>query len=986
MPLERVLSPPREREHPPGVTTETVVEQVPLGGPTAPPAVPRRRRRTTTSGPRLTRGTVVGRYVIVDELGRGGMGTVYAAYDPDLDRRIALKVLEAASGSSSAGDNREPRFLREAQALARLSHENVIGVHDVGVFGKDVFIAMDLAPGRTLGHWLATTKRTRREIIDVMLAAGRGLAAAHAAGLVHRDFKPTNVIVGDDGRVRVLDFGLARATRTPSLEDTGSGDGGSGDGGSGSGSDTGDTGDDNDPELGVGSMSTPAALDAALATPTTSLLHQPITVAGSLLGTPAYMSPEQLQRQPATERSDQFGFAVVLHEALYGLHPFERGPRHEYKQRVCAGEIDQAPEGSNVPARLRRLLVRALAPDPEARFPSMDALLAELGRDPWLRWRRATVALAAVGFVVAMVFALAGRDGGAPALCRGAEDRLAGAWDAATRTRVRQAFVAAAGPLGEEAYVAAERVLADYTAGWVSMHTEACRATRVLGHQSEALLDLRTACLDRRLGSLRALTGTFAHADSLTVVTHAVEAAYALPRLEPCADAVTLRAAAPLPEDPAARARIDAARHVIDEARARLQAGDAAGSLALLEALGDGAQLDYAPAKAELLHVRGPAEASVPAAAEHAEAHFWAALAAAADAHADALAAEIWIALIDLIGHDQERPEDALAQRRGAELAIARAGHQPQHRADLLINLARLEWRRGRFEDARKLAEAALALHDELHGGEHPDVIGDLVLLGAILTDHGDYALAQPVHERALALRRKLLGPDHPHVADTLDNLGVVLYHEGRLDEAMAYYAQGLAVRELALGPTHADVGTSLNNLGVVHLDRGRLDEAESAFTRALAIWETAYGPDDATLAFALDNLGDVALARARWATARTYCARAQALEEPTVPADSPNLAYHLTCLGEAWLGEGKPARALPLLERASSLRGAGGGDPAELARTHFALAQALWDTGQNRAGALQLARASQDVFAAAGERSSARYRAASAWLAAHAR
>src|SRR5579862_6912981 len=157
----------------------------------------------------LAKGATIGRYVVLGLLGRGGMGEVYAAYDPELDRKIAVKLLRARGGSGEATADGKTRLLREAQAIARLSHPNVVVVYDVGTFGESVFIAMEFVEGRTLAGWMHASPRSHREIMQVFLAAGRGLAAAHAAGLVHRDFKPDNVMVTNDGQVRVMDFGLA---------------------------------------------------------------------------------------------------------------------------------------------------------------------------------------------------------------------------------------------------------------------------------------------------------------------------------------------------------------------------------------------------------------------------------------------------------------------------------------------------------------------------------------------------------------------------------------------------------------------------------------------------------------------------------------------------------------------------------------------------------------------------------------------------------
>ncbi len=246
-------------------------ETVPLHGEAPRPRDP--------SAEALERGAAVGRYVILDRIGAGGMGVVYAAYDPELDRRVALKLLRTDRFAAPG----HLRLLREAKALARLTHPNVVAVHDAGTFGDQVFVAMELVEGETLRQWLEAGARSWREVLDRLLAAGRGLAAAHAAGLVHRDFKPENVLLGRDGRVRVVDFGLAKALADAAEE--------------------------------------PAAPDSG------GELASPLTEWGAVLGTPAYMAPEQIRGIAADARSDQFSFCVALYEALYGERPFGKGPR-----------------------------------------------------------------------------------------------------------------------------------------------------------------------------------------------------------------------------------------------------------------------------------------------------------------------------------------------------------------------------------------------------------------------------------------------------------------------------------------------------------------------------------------------------------------------------------------------------------------------------------------------------------------------------------
>jgi serine/threonine protein kinase len=280
----------------------------------------------------LQPGTCVGRYVILEQVGAGAMGTVYAAHDPDLDRRIALKLMRRRSDS----DELRGRVLREGKAMARLVHPEVITVYDVGTYGAQLFVAMEFVAGGTLRAWLARERRDWRDVLAVFRRAGGGLACAHAAGLVHRDFKPDNVLVGADGRVRVTDFGLARAMRS-------------------------------EPE--------PSPIEQAQ---TNDVLEATLTRTGALVGTPAYMAPEQLFCEAADARADVFSFCVALYEALYGARPFAGSTLVALRSSIASGVVHRPPPGSPVPDRLRRAILVGLRARPEDRYASMEDLLRAL--------------------------------------------------------------------------------------------------------------------------------------------------------------------------------------------------------------------------------------------------------------------------------------------------------------------------------------------------------------------------------------------------------------------------------------------------------------------------------------------------------------------------------------------------------------------------------------------------------------------------------
>ena len=294
------------------------------------------RRSKRSPNTNVAAGQTIGRYVVERVLGAGGMGVVYLAHDGELHRKVALKLLRPDPQSDERLEEARSRLLREAQAMARVSHPNVVTIHDVGRFEEQVFLAMEFVSGATLHAYVRARERSWREVTELCLQAGRGLAAAHAANLVHRDFKPANVLIGDDGRVRVTDFGLAFMSSAPQPAPTPTHDPG-----------------------------------------TPPLLSVTLTRTGLLLGTPAYASPEQLRGVGADARSDQFSFCVTLYQALYRRHPFH----DEFAAMMWAvhrNEVQPPPPGTKVPGGLFKILCRGLRADPEERYPRMDVLLDEL--------------------------------------------------------------------------------------------------------------------------------------------------------------------------------------------------------------------------------------------------------------------------------------------------------------------------------------------------------------------------------------------------------------------------------------------------------------------------------------------------------------------------------------------------------------------------------------------------------------------------------
>jgi serine/threonine protein kinase len=298
---------------------------------------------------------MIGRFKVLGLVGRGAFGEVYAAHDPELDRRVALKVVPPTEDRAAVA-----RLHREAMTMARLSHPNVARVFDVGEVDGHLFIAMEFIRGDDLRTWLSGQPRDWRAIREVFLAAGQGLAAAHREGIVHRDFKPENVIIGEDGRARVIDFGLAAPTISDLLPAH--------------------TAEEDE-------LSDATRSDARLG------------------GTPAYMAPEQHLGRPADARSDQSSFCVALFEALHGRRPLVGRTWHTLSPQVLRGGLESVAASRKFPPHLRKTVLRGLSAAPERRFPGMDALLAELMRDPLRKSRRRHL-LAGAG-IIALAGALA---------------------------------------------------------------------------------------------------------------------------------------------------------------------------------------------------------------------------------------------------------------------------------------------------------------------------------------------------------------------------------------------------------------------------------------------------------------------------------------------------------------------------------------------------------------------------------------------------
>ncbi len=964
----------------------------------------------------------IGRYIVIGRLGAGAMGVVYAAYDPKLDRKVALKLLGKPDGDGV--ESARKRLEREAQALAKLADPHVVAVYDVDVHAGQLFVAMELVDGETLAAWLRRP-RPWPEVLDKFMAAGRGLAAAHAAGLVHRDFKPDNVMLGNDGRVRVMDFGLARAQIQPGLE-------------------------------------------AARASVDPRGLPAVLTQTGAVMGTPAYMAPEQFDGR-ADARSDQFGFCVALYEGLYGQRPFASDSLARLLGAIMSGTLAPTPKGATVPTWLRDVVVRGLAVDPSLRWPSMAALLDALAADPRRRRRRLGAWALAVATLAGATAAVAIAARGQDRTCEGFERELVGVWDAEHKQRVRAAIEGTGQSYATASWRGVEQRLDDYAQRWLAARRDACEATQ-RGAQSGELLDLRMRCLDDRFEHFTATIEVLRNADA-DVVRNAIEAVAGLPGLQRCADIEALTAELPAPEDAALAERVAAIDDRLIEAKTLERAGKYERGLELATSLATEAeQLGYEPVQVRAWLTRATLAERVGDYAD-AERDLERAYASALGLKMLAEAAEASQRLVELVGDALARPEqgrawardagplaravgsdDALAgyHRRLANLAVREgefddavahlqqaltieqatlAADHPEL-AETLIDLGTVAYQAGDYEEARAHYERALGIRERALGSDHPLVGTTLTNLAKLAEvqahydearDHSERALAiltralGPEHreigitlhslgrlataegryddarghlERALAILARSLGPNHPDLGTTLDSLGILADIAGDYAQARAYYERALAIHERALGLDHPKLASSLNNLGLVVQAEGDLALARAYFERALAVRERAFGPEHPALAISLCNLGSVALLERDYAAALDYYERALTIDQRSLGSEHADLGYSLHGVGEALLGLARPGDAIVPLERALALRSAQPGNPFDLAQVQDALALALWDasldSGRDRIRARELAELAASGYMTAGAH--ADVEAVRAWLAAHAR
>lgn len=818
----------------------------------------------------LRRGESIGRYVVLDQLGAGGMGVVVAAYDPELDRRVAVKLLRGKGGSN---DPRTARLQREAKSLARLVHPNVVSVFDVGKFEGSVFVTMEYVEGETLAERMAAWRRDEApglEVVATYVEAGRGLAAAHEVGIVHRDFKPANVMVASDGRVVVLDFGLAHEVDSTAT-----------------GSDGRERVWSSDPRL---------------------------TRTGTMLGTPAYMSPEQVSHDAVGPASDQFSFCVSLFEALYGHRPFSGDSVAELVENVTAGSVVAPRSRDDVPSRIHDALMRGLSRDPWARFESMDALLACIAppRAHPRRWRVAVVAaLVGVG-VAAWAFADAPLDP-----CEGVSEAIDDVWHGGVAEQLERRFAEVEGSFGQDVATRIVPQLDNYARQWAQGRREACVATRVEQSANEAVLFSRTLCYDRALAALDGWLAAGSDANG-PFIGEAPGAVGRLPDLAECeSEAVDLRRAAAV-ADPQARATMMALEARLERAEHLADRADYDRAHPLVE----GALDQAVRARMPLLEARAWGQLSRlltsmgRPASEVLEAARTAVLRAEV-AGDDRILIDTLVneAFLSGIHFDDLRGARRALER--LEAVVQRDGGRPSARLEKLRIEGKLHLRLGEVAEGIEALEQAVEVSDGYAKRSAERFVGVLVALTSGYVRAGRVAEAEDAALRALSVGTDELGQDHPTNGLTQFTLGRVEAASGDFESGLAAYRRAQSIFEARFPPSHPNHAAVRNEIGRMLRSLDRHDEALVEFRAALERTNRVFGPERVEAAVFHGNAGLVLQDLERFDEAVEHFGDALRISSNALGAGSIQVFYDAVNLGGCLVEAGRLDEAERVLREA---------------------------------------------------------------------
>ncbi|MCH9682170.1 MAG: tetratricopeptide repeat protein [Deltaproteobacteria bacterium] len=855
-----------------------------------------------------------GRYLTIHELGRGGMGVVHRAYDPKLQREVALKCIRSDHASVETGD----RLLREAQAMAQLNHRNVVAVYDVEVANDELTLVMEFVEGVHLGQWLRAERRSWREVVEVFRRAGQGLATAHRAGLLHRDFKPANVLMSTDGEIKVTDFGIAWMDGAP----------------------------------GQGDEPTPSWPGEP---PRTSSAASRLTRDGHVVGTPLYMPPEQYEGRELTSATDQYAFCVSLWEGLTGEPPFIISHDQPEIQVMMASKLKGPPSwparASEVPRRVQRAIARGLSPEPADRWPTMADLLTELAHDP-RRWRRRSLA---VGAVVAVV---AGGQGwtayqraAAMAACEREGAAIEATWNRSRAAGIAREFSRAGGEHATHAWERASSRMEAFAQQWQHASNEVCVEGEVDGTMPPARLARARSCLGEQRASAQALIEQWEQPDN-TVIDQAVVATWRLPRVQRCRNAVELGRRPAITDDAEQRRRTQSVLEAIAAASTVARTGKCEQARErITPVLEEALELGHPGLIPKAQRVLGYAQ-QCDGQFGDAERSYRSAFRRAEIEGDDLEALTAANHLVYTTGRYQARYDEALQWAWIAEILYQRMQLQPDDPlvADALSQKATVLHRMGSFDEALETFERARRIWTQQLGPQSTRVGKVLQNIGSVRLSQGDPKAARAAYTQGLAITEATLGPEHITVATQLNNLGLAYKQLEQFDEALAVYQRALTIQEARLPPGHADTALTLTNLGNIYAIRGEHETGLAYQRRSLAALEDALGPDNPEVANSLNNLGVVLANMGDDQQALRTHQRALGIRERAFAPGHPDIAESLNNIGFASLALGDPSGSLDAHRRALEIRRAHYGPQSlAVASSHHEMGKALTELHRHR-------------------------------------
>ncbi|MEM8994689.1 MAG: serine/threonine-protein kinase [Acidobacteriota bacterium] len=759
----------------------------------------------------LPPGFRVGRYELRRPLGVGASGRVYEAYDPELDRALAVKLMKSLTPDAVV------RLRGEARALARLSHPNVVEVYDVGGLETEgsyrLYVAMALLPGGTLGQWLAAENPSWDQILDVFVGVADGLAAAHGAGLIHRDMKPENILLGVGDLPKIVDFGLARP-------DSPAGD----------------------------------AIDARLG-----------ARKGQLIGSPAYMAPELFEGRGADARSDQFSFCVSFYEALYGRRPFAGETIPSLISNVLAGAPAPPPAGSEVPPSLHAIILKGLGQEPSERWGSMAELAAALAQEKADRRRRSQrLRRLGTGFAAAAV--LAALFAGVLPRLRPADDcsprgGIAQVWDAEREQQVARGFVASGAPFAEASWRRMTQALSAYAEAWTREQEAICGAHRT-GEIADPAFHLRLACLHQRREEFNAKLKLFERADFEVAERAAGAVSWLSPPRFCRFDASALSSLSV--DGDRESGSLQEARELIADSKAHRAAQQF--DRALAKAVQAMTLLDTVPVPepgllAEAMVERGSSRKAVGGDLGEVEGLYLRALDLAESSGRDDLVADIANRILGIAVSRHELDE----ADRWRRLSIQAAATQPRELESALavgrlIHESKICLAQERPRSAVEKLRRALQTTEEIFGTSHLRTASLMTHLGRALNEAGDPGGSAEVLRRALDLYSEFYGDSHPAIFVPTNTLAFTLWSSGHREEAVRYFEKGLELTERSFGPDHPNRIAALSNFAGIQGTLGEFESAIENYASALSRVRAWSEPDPRRAATLLYNLGELHL------------------------------------------------------------------------------------------------------------------------------